>query len=134
MKKTMLIGGFLALCLMGSGFARAESMDKMPGMDTAASKGERVVLVGEVVDMDCYMNEGLHGRKHQSCAVLCLKNGSPVGLLTDDGHAYFLAADKDETKYYSVLRRMGGDRVKVTGVLQKRGGALCLTVDKSEKL
>lgn len=135
MKKTLFMAGILALCLAGSGVARAESMSEQPGMaGSTAAQGEKVVLVGEVLDMDCYMNEGLHGKKHQACAVLCLKGGSPIGLLTDDGKAYFLSADKDGTKYYTLLRRMGGDRVKVTGTIQKRGGALCLNVDKSEKL
>jgi hypothetical protein len=126
--------GIAVLCLAGLGLAHAD-MAHMPGMaGSETAKGEKVTLVGEVLDMDCYMNEGLHGKKHQSCAVLCLKNGSPVGLLTDDGEAYFLAADKDKTKYYDILRKMGGDRVKITGVIQRRGGALCLNVDKSEKL
>jgi hypothetical protein len=135
MKISVFMAAFLTLGLALSGLALSESMSDMPGMAGAtASQGEKVVLVGEVIDMDCYMNEGLHGEKHRACAALCLKNGSPVGLLTDDGKAYFLSADKDETKYYTLLRRMAGDRVKVSGTIQKRGGTSCLNVDKSEKL
>jgi hypothetical protein len=134
MRKTMfrVLGG---ICLAGVGLVHAGGMDDMPGMaGTKAAAGPEVTLVGEVVDMDCYMNEGLHGSGHQACAVLCLHNGSPVGLLTDDGKAYFLSADKDKIKAYNLVRTLGGDRVKVTGVMRERGGARCLNVDGASKL
>lgn len=133
MRETVLIG-IVALCMAGLGLAHAD-MANMPGMaGTTAMQGEKVTLVGEVVDMDCYMNEGAHGQGHKACAILCLKGGSPVGLLTDDGKAYFLTADKDETKYYDRLRHMAADRVKVTGTILRRGGELCLNVEKEVKL
>jgi hypothetical protein len=132
-KMTLLVFG--GLCLAGVGLVHAGGMDDMPGMaGTKAAAGRKVALVGEVLDMDCYMNEGLHGKKHQACAILCLSKGSPVGLLTDDGKAYFLSADKDDTKAYDLVRTLGGDRVKVTGVIQKRGGALSLDLATAEEL
>jgi len=131
MRETVLIA-IVALCVAGLGLAHAD-MSSMPGMSTPAMRGEKVTLVGEVVDMDCYMNEGLHGKGHKSCAILCLNGGAPVGLLTDDGKAYFLTADKDRTKYYDRLRHMAADRVKVTGTMLRRGGELCLNVEREEK-
>lgn len=106
------------------------------GGDMKAAPGKSVTLVGEVLDMDCYMNEGASGPDHKSCAVMCLNNGAPVGLLTPDGKAYFLTAneDKGKTKFYDSVRGWGGEKAKVTGVLQKRGGALCLRIDQAEKL
>ena len=132
MRETVLIG-IVALCMAGLGLAHAD-MASMPGMSTPAMQGEKVTLVGEVVDMDCYMNEGVHGQGHKACAVLCLNGGAPVGLLTDDGKAYFLTADKDKTKYYDRLRHMAADRVKVTGTILRRGGEVCLNVEREVKL
>jgi hypothetical protein len=133
MRETVLIA-IVALCVAGLGLAHAD-MSNMPGMaGTTAMHGEKVTLVGEVVDMDCYMNEGAHGQGHKACAILCLKGDSPVGLLTDDGTAYFLTADKDETRAYNRLRHMAADRVKVTGSILHRGGELCLNVVREEKL
>ena len=129
--------------LLGAGAAWAhEDMDGMDmkgdtkGMDMKAAPGKTVTLTGEVLDMDCYMNEGATGKEHQSCAVMCLKNGAPVGLLTADGKAYFLTAneDKGKTKFYDSVREWGGEKAKITGVIQKRAGALCLRIDGAEKL
>jgi hypothetical protein len=132
MRETVLIA-IVGICLAGLGLAHADMAD-MPGMaGTTAMQGEKVTLVGEVLDMDCYMNEGLHGQGHKACAIVCLNNGSPVGLLTDDGKAYFLTADKDKTKYYDRLRHMAGDHVKVWGSVLRRGGMTCLNVEKEEK-
>jgi hypothetical protein len=135
MKKSVLIG-IAALCLAGAGLGLAHAdMADMPGMAGAeAAPGQKVTLVGEVLDMDCYMNEGLHGKTHQACAVVCLNNGSPVGLLTDDGKAYFLTADKDKTKYYTRVRGWAGRRVIITGEILSRGGEICLNVEKAKKL
>ena len=108
----------------------------MKEMDMKAAPGKTVTVTGEVLDMDCYMNEGASGKDHQSCAVMCLKNGGPVGLLTEDGKAYFLTGneDKGKMKYYDSVRELGGQKVKITGVIQARGGSLCLRVDSSEKI
>ena len=134
--------------LLGAGAAWAHDMDKMDakgdmkGMDMKdkddmkAAPGKTVTLTGEVLDMDCYMNEGASGKEHKSCAVMCLNNAAPVGLLTSDGKAYFLTAneDKGKTQFYDNVRKWGGEKAKITGVMQKRGGTLCLRVDIAEKL
>lgn len=134
MKKAIL-AGFAMLGLMAVGAAHVHA-DDMKGMDMASAPGKTVTMVGEVLDMDCFMNEGAHGAKHQSCAVMCLNNGAPVGLMTADGKAYFLTAneDKGKMKFYDAVRGMGGERVKITGELQSRAGTLCLRIDKAEKL
>ena len=106
---------------------------KMESKDKAA---ETVTLSGEVLDMDCYMNEGASGKDHASCAVKCLGDGAPVGLLTADGKAYFLTANesKGKEKYYQQVRDLGSQQVKITGVIQNRAGAMCLRIDNLEKL
>jgi len=134
MRKTLLTG-FALLGLFGAWAARAHA-DDMAAMGMKAAAGKTVVLSGEVLDMDCYMNEAAHGKKHVDCAVMCLNNGAPVGLLTDDGKAYFLTGneDKGKMKFYDHVRDLGGQRVKITGVLQSRAGSLCIRIDKAEKI
>lgn len=134
MKKAILAGiAMLGLAAFGAATVHA---DDMKDMDMKPAPGKTVTLVGEVLDMDCFMNEGAHGAKHQSCAVMCLSNGAPVGLLTADGKAYFLTAneDKGKMKFYDHVRDMGGERVKITGELQSRAGTLCLRIDNAVKL
>ena len=118
-----------------AGFAKADGMDPMPGMvGPRAVETKSVTLVGEVLDMDCYMNAGLHGKAHRSCAIRCLSEGSPVGLLTDRGEAYFLSSDKGTMKAHEYVRTLAGDRVEIKGVLHRRGGAICLDVDKVKRI
>ncbi len=134
MNKTLMTA-VAALMLAGAGAAHLRAdMDMDMGAGSAAAK--TVTLKGEVLDMDCFMNEGAHGKKHQDCAVMCLNNGAPVGLLTDDGKAYFLTANeaKGKMKFYNHVREWGGDRVTITGVVQERAGTLSLRVDSAAKL
>lgn len=139
MVKSFLMAAAVAGLL---GAARADDMGAMDmkGMDmkpaAKAASATTVTLTGEVLDMDCYMNEGASGKDHKSCAVMCLNNGAPVGLLTADGKAYFLTAneDKGKTQFYDNVRKWGGDKVRITGVVQKRAGALCVRIDNAEKL
>ncbi len=139
MKKQML-AGLLALGMVGCvSLSRADSDMKgmdMKGMDMASKGGQKVTLEGEVLDMDCFMNEGAHGKDHQSCAVHCLNMGAPVGLLTKDQKVYFLTANEDKGmfKYYQQVRKMGGDEVKITGLLEDQHNMVSLRVDSVEKV
>ena len=127
MKRTsILLAGALALGL--AGFAVA-AQSKAPASKT-------ITLKGEVLDMDCYMNEGAHGKDHASCTVMCLNEGAPVGLLATDGKAYFLTANeaKGMKKHYQDVRGWGGDQVSITGVLQVRNGLTSLRIDDAKQL
>ncbi len=128
--KKILITAVSAFCLAGMGAAALHADMDSPNY------GKKVVLTGEVLDMDCFMNEGAHGADHQSCAVMCLNNGAPVGLLTPDGKAYFLTANekKGMMKYYNNVRGWGGDTVKITGRLQKRAGIDSVRIDGAVKV
>src|SRR5215475_11458614 len=86
------------------------------GGDTAASKE----VTGEVVDMMCYVDHNAVGEKHgQSCGVMCIKNGGPVGIVSE-GKAYLVVGEhkpiNDELAEYC------GKNVTVKGKLAERGG------------
>ena len=53
-------------------------------------KARPITVVGEVVDISCYMQVGKHGDKHRDCGQKCLRNGQPAGLITKDGTLYTL--------------------------------------------
>src|SRR5262252_2169572 len=86
------------------------------GSDTAASKE----VTGEVVDMMCYVDHNAVGEKHgQSCGAMCIKNGGPVGIVSD-GKAYLVVGEhkpiNDELAEYC------GKNITVKGKLAERGG------------
>lgn len=52
--------------------------------------GKPISLVGEIIDLSCYLQVGKHGDKHKDCGQKCARNGQPIGLLTEDGTVYML--------------------------------------------
>jgi len=110
-KLTMLS---LAAVLMMSGLAFAED-------DEGTWKGE-------VVDLACYVAQGAKGADHAGCAKACVKNGQPMGLLTDDGTLVLLAADHKDGEPYEALKELAGEVASVMGTLAEKDGMKVVTV------
>jgi len=88
-------------------------------------------VTGEILDMKCYMTSGAHGDGHKDCADMCLKGGSPMGILADDGKVYLLIEGKD-TAPYEEARKHGGDMMTVTGTLSEKNGVQALIVSEAK--
>lgn len=52
--------------------------------------GKPLTVVGEIVDLSCYLQVGKRGDKHRECGQLCAEQGQPIGLLTEDGSLFLL--------------------------------------------
>ena len=83
---------------------------------------------GEVVDLACYVAQGAKGPDHAGCAKACVKNGQPMGLLTDDGTLVLLAADHKDGAPFETLKELAGDKAEVTGTLAEKDGMKVVTV------
>ena len=97
--------------------------------------GEIKVLVGEIIDVSCYLQLGKHGAKHKDCAQKCAKNGNPVGLLTQDGLVYLLIAEEHHPRRDGKTERLQDQLidnmasiVKVTGSATSLNGMRALYV------
>jgi hypothetical protein len=94
----------------------AVAQDHEHGSDTAASKE----VTGEVVDMMCYVDHNAIGEKHgQSCGAKCIKNGGPVGIVSD-GKAYLVVGEHKPIN--DQLAEYCGKSVTLKGKLAERGG------------
>ena len=84
-------------------------------------KGEVVTMVGEIIDMSCYLQLGKHGAKHKDCAQKCSSHGEPIGLLTQNGDVYFLIPEEHHprrdvgTKLRETLIKYMASIVEVNG-------------------
>ncbi len=87
---------------------------------------------GEVVDLACYVGNGAKGTDHAGCAKSCVKNGQPMGLLTDDGTLVLLAADHKNAAPYDALKDLAGDKAEVMGKLAEKDGMKVVTVTGSK--
>ena len=86
------------------------------GGDTATSKE----VTGEVVDMMCYVDHNAVGEKHgQSCGAKCVKNGGPVGIVSD-GKAYLVVGEHKPMN--DQLADYCGKTVTLKGKMAERGG------------
>ena len=86
------------------------------GGDAAASKE----VTGEVVDMMCYVDHNAVGEKHgQSCGAKCIKNGGPVGIVSD-GKAYLVVGEHKPIN--DQLAEYCGKSITVKGKVAERGG------------
>lgn len=99
--------------------------------------GKTTSVVGEIIDLSCYMQVGKHGDKHRDCGQKCVKNGQPVGLLTEDGTVYMLMDEehdprRDEKAPITPFRQAAIDNmahiVTVNGTLTQVDGHKALYV------
>ena len=57
-----------------------------------------ITMVGEVIDLSCYLQVGKHGDKHKDCGQKCAQVGQPIGLLAEDGAVYMLIDEEHNSR------------------------------------
>ena len=68
------------------------------GVDKKPQMGKPISVVGEIIDMSCYLQLGKHGEKHKSCGTKCVQNNQPIGVLTKDGTVYMLMEEEHDPR------------------------------------
>jgi len=61
-------------------------------------EGKSLSVIGEIIDLSCYLQVGKHGDKHRECGQKCVANGQPVGLLAKDGTVYLLIDEEHDPR------------------------------------
>jgi len=95
---------------------------------SSSAQNKTATITGELLDMDCYMKSGAHGADHKSCSEMCVKGGSPMGVLTSDGKVFLLVADDSKKDAYDEAKKHAGEQVTVTGELSEKDGIKGLVV------
>lgn len=78
------------------------------GVNKKPEPGRPITVVGEIIDLSCYMQLGKHGEAHRSCGQKCVQNGQPIGLLAKSGTVYMLMPEEHDP------RRDGGVDAKAS--------------------
>jgi hypothetical protein len=94
-------------------------------MAAAANK----TVTGEIVDLGCYLGHGAKSASHKECAATCIKNGGPMGLLTDKGVLYVLTMNHDNQDAFNNAKNYAGDKVEVTGPVMVKNGMKAMEVN-----
>jgi hypothetical protein len=101
--------------LVTSPLAIAEEPEKA---DAAAKE-----VTGEIVDMMCYVDHNAMGAKHADCGEKCIKNGGPVGIVSD-GKAYLVVGAHKPMN--DELAPLAGKTVTLKGKMASNGGVSML--------
>jgi hypothetical protein len=101
--------------------------------------GKTTDVVGEIIDLSCYLQVGKHGDKHRECGQKCIANGQPVGLLAEDGTVYMLIDEEHNarrdglTQFRKQAIELMAHVVTVHGTLTEVDGHKTLYVQGSVK-
>jgi hypothetical protein len=88
-------------------------------LDASATKE----VTGEIVDMMCYVDHNAMGAKHATCGEKCIKNGGPVGIVSD-GKAYLVVGAHKPMN--DELAPLAGQTVTLKGKMANNGGVTML--------
>jgi len=99
------------------------------GVDGKPLEGKSETMVGEIVDLSCYLQLGKHGEKHVACGKKCITSGEPIGLVAKSGDIYMLMAEEHDPRrdgQVTGFRKAAADHIghimEVTGTLSTVGG------------
>lgn len=124
-----IAGIVLMLALMSS-----TDVSAAKGMGDHDAKGKKVTLVGEVLDLHCFMLHPKHGQGegHAKCAKMCINKGLPIGFLSK-GKVYLLLGEgHDSVK--GLVAKHAGYTVKLTGVVITHHGVRAIQVKSVKKV
>ena len=88
-------------------------------------RAEVGTITGEVVDVSCFLQLGKRGEAHASCGQKCIRNGQPIGILTDEGQLYLVIPEEHHPRRdgrVSLKDRFAelmAKRVQVSGMVTK---------------
>ena len=100
-----------------------------------------ITVKGEVLDMGCFTSHALRGASHRQCALQCLGQSVPMGLITADSVVYTLTQNHDRAMApmsypppdpYMQIRNWASFQVEVSGVMWERKGVKYLEVMSSK--
>jgi hypothetical protein len=93
---------------------------------------QEILVTGEVLDMTCYIAYNLSGPDHAECARVCIRNGGPVGIKTQDGRVYLLTGEPGQS-VNAELADYAAKVVTIKGRQTVRDGFAQLQVEEIRK-
>ena len=99
----------------------------------SAAGAQEILVTGEVLDMTCYIAHNLSGPDHAECARVCIRNGLPVGIKTQDGRVYLLTGEPGHS-VNAELADYAAKVVTIKGRQTVRDGFAQLQVEEIRKL
>lgn len=99
-----------------------------------ADEGEETAVIGEILDLACYISHDAQGSEHAKCAERCVKGGQPMGLKAEDGTVYVLFADHSDADAFEKAKEFAGKNVEISGLIADKNGIKGITVHSVKAL
>ncbi len=96
--------------------------------------GKPATVVGEVIDLSCYLQLGKHGAAHAPCGTKCIAAGETIGLLTKTGQVYLAISEEHDLRRdgKTTFRKAAADNfakvITVTGTTTTVNGVKAIYV------
>ena len=136
MRSLLSVGLIAALALVSSA-----SVAWTHGSSTAPSaKGPTVVspppvkavMLGEIIDPQCYFSHASRGPEHAACALMCAKGGQTLAFLEEkSGRTYPLIALGHGKNPNQPVLGVIGKRVSVKGTIYGMGKDVVLAIESA---
>jgi len=123
----------LALSISVAFFSVSAAQEHQHDMKMKADEsGKQVTLVGEVLDLYCYMAHPASGQgpEHAQCAQTCIRKGLPIGFLSS-GKVYLITG-KDHESAKDLVVDFAGKQSRLTGTLIEHDGVSAIELAKIE--
>ena len=95
-----------------------------------AAEGTEVSFTASVVDLSCKTVYNLSGDDHRMCAQVCVDNGVPLALMSEEGTLYVpVTMAMGQERGDKDLRGHAEHTVNVTGKVIERGGLNTILIE-----
>jgi hypothetical protein len=125
--------GQLAAAVLISAAVTALLMKWPEHRHRSVAAAQQIFVTGEVLDMTCYIASNLSGPDHAECARICIRNGGPAGIKTDDGKVYLLTGEPGQS-INAKLAEYAAQIVRIKGKESLRDGVAQVQVEEIRKL
>jgi len=123
----------LAAAILISASVTALLMKWSERRNPSVAGAQEILVTGEVLDMTCYIANNSSGPAHAECARVCIRNGSPAGIKTQDGKVYLLTGEPGQS-INAKLADYAAKIVTIKGKQTVRDGFAQLQVEEIRKL
>jgi len=125
--------GQLAAAILISASVTGLLMKWSERRQSSVVSAQEIVVTGEVLDMTCYIASNLSGPNHAECAKVCIRNGEPAGIKTQDGKVYLLTGEPGQS-INAKLAEYAAQVVTIKGRQSVRDGFVQLQIEEIRKL
>ena len=94
-----------------------------PAHRRVLERARPATITGEVVDASCFLQLGKRGEAHIPCGQKCVRNGQPIGVVTESGRLYLVIPEEHhprrdgEVNIRDRFAELMGKRVQISGML-----------------